>query len=147
MDENSPADPENPRPRRGRLIALFAAAAVVVGAAAFAIAQQQGGAPQSSVTPAPSTPDGTETPAPTPTSDPTTDPEGDAGVRLGTTTVLDEEMGGQEAVDALGDRIDVVAQRNGMTADELTELLLTDPTARVTTKGFVYFSETRTPRG
>lgn len=139
MDEISAEPPENPRPRRGRLIALFAAAAVVVGVAAFAITQQQSGAPAPSPTPT------AEQESDVPTPEPTKETEGDSDVKLGTTNVLDEDMGGQEAVDALGDELETVAQRNGMTAEELTDLLLTDPTARVTTTGFVYFSETRTP--
>lgn len=56
-------------------------------------------------------------------------------------------LGGQEAIDALGDTIDAAAARLGMTADELRELLLTDPTARIGATGSLFFVDPGTDGG
>jgi len=53
--------------------------------------------------------------------------------------LLPEAQSGQEAIDSLGDSIAVAAKRNGMTVDELTELLLRDQTAHVSTSGFILY--------
>lgn len=58
-----------------------------------------------------------------------------------TGNLLDEELGGQEAIDALGDNTEVVAQRLGISAEALKALLLRDPSARVTPKGFVIYRD------
>lgn len=66
-------------------------------------------------------------------------------MKLGSTNVLDEPKSGQEAIDALGDKIDVVAERNGMTVDELTHLLQTDSTVHISVTGSIYYRDTHTP--
>lgn len=55
--------------------------------------------------------------------------------------LLEKELSGQEAIDALGDKIDTVAERVGKTPEELKELLLRDPSAHVTPKGFVVYRD------
>jgi len=60
----------------------------------------------------------------------------------GAPTYLDEEMSGQEAIDALGDNIDEVAERNNKSVEELEKLLLNNPSARVTPDGFIVFHDT-----
>lgn len=55
------------------------------------------------------------------------------------TGVLPSTMNGQDAIDALGDKIDAVAKQNGMTADELEELLLRDKSAHITKRGFIVY--------
>lgn len=139
MAENSAGPERRPGKRRGPLIALFAAAAVVVGAGAFAISQQPGAVPTPTATSTSTTArtEQPETPAPT--------NEGDDDVKLGSTNVLDEPKSGQEAIDALGDKIGVVAERNGMTVDELTHLLQTDSTVHISVTGSIYYRDTHTP--
>jgi len=53
--------------------------------------------------------------------------------------LLPERMNGQDAIDALGDRISTVAERNGKTVDELKDLLLRDSTAYVTPSGMIVY--------
>lgn len=55
--------------------------------------------------------------------------------------VLDTELSGQEAIDALGDEIDYVAKLAGKTPDEVEELLLRDPSAHVTTQGRIVYRD------
>jgi len=55
--------------------------------------------------------------------------------------VLDEELGGQEAIDALGDDIDYVAKLAGKSVDELKDLLLRDKSAHVTTQGRIVYRD------
>ncbi len=61
--------------------------------------------------------------------------------------LLNEELNGQEAIDALGDNIDTVAKRIGKSPEELKELLLRDSSAHVTPKGFVVYRDTFPPQG
>ncbi|MFC7945288.1 hypothetical protein ACFUPZ_18685 [Microbacterium oxydans] len=56
-------------------------------------------------------------------------------------SVLPETMGGEEAIDALGDNIETVARRNGKTVEELTELLLRDTTAKISPEGFIVYRD------
>lgn len=76
---------------------------------------------------------------------------GDAGNADGTKDVLPrddyvpEPLNGQEAIDALGDDIEEVADRNGKTVEEFEEFLLKNPSAFVQPDGFVVFKETATP--
>lgn len=68
----------------------------------------------------------------------------DAGASVGTlpsNKVLPKAMSGQEAIDALGDKIDVVAKRVGKTPEELKELLLRDKSARVTPEGNIRYHD------
>lgn len=70
--------------------------------------------------------------------------DSDAGTSVGTlpsNKVLPKEMSGQEAIDALGDKITVVAKRVGKTPEELKELLLRDKSARVTPEGNVRYHD------
>ena len=55
------------------------------------------------------------------------------------TGYLPSTMNGQEAIDALGDKIDAVAKQNGMSSDELEELLLRDNSAHITKRGFIVY--------
>lgn len=57
------------------------------------------------------------------------------------TEVLPSPMNGQEAIDELGDNIEIVAQRNGKTVEELKELLLRDETAYVSTRGYIFYRD------
>ncbi len=65
--------------------------------------------------------------------------------RGGEAEFLPEAMSGQEAVDALGDELETVAQQHGMTADELREDLLRDATLTVTPSGELLYEDTMTP--
>jgi hypothetical protein len=59
--------------------------------------------------------------------------------------VLPEPMGGQEAIDALGDDLQAVAELNNRDVDELRELLLRDHTLRISPNGFLFYIDTATP--
>ncbi|HZU92259.1 MAG TPA: hypothetical protein VFF85_01465 [Microbacterium sp.] len=145
-ENNSGTEEGRPGTRRGPLIALFAVAAVVVAVAIFAIVQQPSGDPTPAESPTAEQTAGTETPSTTPA--PTTSPGGEGGTdgtALPTAAVLDEPKSGQEAIDALGDKIEIVAERNGMTVDQVTNLLQTDATAHVSVTGSIYYVDTRTP--
>lgn len=125
---------EHTRPNRRRIIVVVIVAVIIVAAAVFGITYLIGNASGSS---GPDVPGPTETSAP---ADPDTGEDGD-DVEFTPTPlqVLPEPMGGQEAIDALGDRIEIVAKRNGMTAEQLEELLLRDESARVSTNGFILY--------
>ena len=119
------------------IIAIAASVAALIVVGVFALRSQ------GEITP---TSDVTMTPLPTSSTAPT-DP--DSSENEGTvnpptpfsTTVLPEEMSGQEAIDALGDKIEFVANRNGKTVDELKDLLLRDATAHVSTSGDIFFRD------
>ncbi|KJC64991.1 hypothetical protein TZ00_05135 [Agreia bicolorata] len=114
---------------------MAVAALIVVGVFAF-----RG---QGEISP---TPDLTMTPSSTPSTAPS---DSDSSENEGTvntptpfsTTVLPSPMSGQEAIDALGDKIEYVAQRNGKTVDELKDLLLRDATVHVSTSGDIFFRD------
>lgn len=59
--------------------------------------------------------------------------------------LLPESMSGQAAIDALGDKIDLAADRNNKTVDEFTELLLRDPTVHVSPSGRLVYIDTALP--
>lgn len=59
------------------------------------------------------------------------------GLRSDASQVLPKAMSGQEAIDALGDDIEIVAERNGMSVDQLEETLLKNPSAKVSKNGFL----------
>ncbi len=61
------------------------------------------------------------------------------GVASDRSQILDQAMGGQAAIDALGDDIEIVADRNSMSVEELKETLLQNPSAKVSRTGFLYF--------
>lgn len=147
MTENSEETPDAGGRRRGPLIALFAGAVLVVGAAAFAIAQQPGSDSEAESTATSTSQTQTVDPTAPATSAQPTDGDEGTDVEFGTIRVLDEPKSGQEAIDALGDKIDVVAKRNRMTVDELEHLLLTDSTVHISVTGSIYYRDTHTPQG
>lgn len=120
---------------RGRIALLAILTIAVVGVIVFAMIQQNIGRGGESAAP-------TSTATPSSTDDAETD-EGDAEVEVSSTpgTYLTENMNGQEAIDALGDDIEVVAKRNGKTVEELTDLLLRDETAYISPNGFLMFKD------
>lgn len=126
MDETSR------RPNRRRTIALVIVAVIVVAGAIVGITYLVG-----------NTPSGTDQPSPTETTAPadpdTGEEEGDVELTPTPSQVLPEQMGGQEAIDALGDKIEFVAKRNGKTVEQLEELLLRDKSAKVSPQGFVVY--------
>ncbi|NED95595.1 hypothetical protein G1H11_09750 [Phytoactinopolyspora alkaliphila] len=78
------------------------------------------------------------------------DPDGDTGQEEATELsqvgdVLPESMGGQEAIDSLGDKLERVAKMNNRTPEELRELLLRDKTVKVSPNGFLLYEDTATP--
>lgn len=86
----------------------------------------------------------TETPASTtgPTAPGTPDDEGgDVTPPPAFGTFLPESMGGEEAINELGDRIAVVAQRNNKTVEELSDLLLRDRSAQISPEGFIVYKD------
>lgn len=97
------------------------------------------------------TPSGTESPRPSASPSDTTTPDPDGGedgddvevVPTPSSEVLTEPLGGQEAIDALGDKIEIVAQRNGKTVEQLEELLLRDKAAKVSTDGYIVYIDSK----
>lgn len=61
---------------------------------------------------------------------------------IGGGDVLPRAMSGQEAIDALGDNIDRVADQNHLTVKELKEKLLQDATLHVSKSGRLVFLDT-----
>ncbi|MGP6170762.1 hypothetical protein ACTU6V_06090 [Microbacterium sp. A204] len=129
------------RRSRGLTIALLIVAVViVVGTIIVVVSATRGGQISASARPSSSAQPETSAPA-----DPNIDTE-EGTVQPSpspfTGAVLPEPMGGQEAIDALGDKIEIVAKRNAMTVEELEELLLRDKTAQVSTTGFIVYIDT-----
>lgn len=131
------------RRRKGLLVALAVIAIVVAGAIVFGVVQMTSG-DDSEAPP----PDGTSEPADSDTSGSSGDgADGNSGdaddstgddVKPSTNQVLPEAKGGQEAIDALGDKMGIVAQRNDMTVEELEEFLLSNPSAKVAPNGSIF---------
>lgn len=137
---------------RRRILAI-ALAAVVVALIVVVVVSRLGGDSSPSAAPSTSPPTDATPTDEEPTVPETTDPE-DGGLTpaptsslpIATNQVLPEPMNGQEAIDALGDSLGLVASRNGMTKEELIELLLRDSSAYVSTTGYiVYFDQKRGP--
>lgn len=125
-------------PARALVLALVAL--IVVGGIVLVLVQRNGSASESAA------PTSTATSDPTAPTDANEEGEDDVqgmtpGPSLGPTTFLEKEMGGQEAIDALGDKIEKVAERNGKTVEELTDLLLRDQTAVISPRGFLLFKD------
>lgn len=59
--------------------------------------------------------------------------------------VLRRAMSGQDAIDALGERLEWVAQLNGMSVDDLRDLLLRDATVTVAPSGRLMYDDQMTP--
>lgn len=143
--------------RRGMIITVVIVAVAVLAVIAFAVSQLWANDDDAD----PTGSDGTTMPTKTATADP--DDEGDdvstddtngtdatstePGEVTGTNKVLPARMNGQEAIDALGDKIDVVAKRNNKTVDELKDLLLRDKSAHVSPGGFIVYIDTNTKDG
>lgn len=145
MTENVENTDQAAQPRWKRILLLTAAAGAVVAVLIVALMQFTGGAsgdadaspaPSASASPSP-TSDTTGTPAPTDT--PTEEGDDVPGINSSSTPLLPETMNGQAAIDALGDNIAVVAERSGKTVEQLTELLLRDKTAHVSTNGYLLY--------
>lgn len=92
-----------------------------------------------------------ESPSDVPTQPPaeppvTPSPTGSATLAPGPPAdLLPEPMGGQEAIDALGEHLDHVAELNGMTPDQLRDALLRDPTLTVAPSGRLLYEDEMTP--
>ncbi|WP_224779996.1 hypothetical protein [Leucobacter sp. Psy1] len=143
---------ERRRPKGAVTIAIAAVAILVIGGAiVFGVTQMTGNGNDASPGSGGSA---TEEPSPTQTDDASggagemeedvqSSGESDSGSAeaQGTTPltkqVLDRPMSGQEAIDSLGDDIDLVASRNGKTVEEMKEFLLKNPSAQVSPNGFV----------
>lgn len=143
MSESSEHMDGMDRAKRGRMffvvvLGAAVAAAVVVGAIQLSGGENAAGpggdSTSSPAAPAPEDTDASPTPAEAGANggvvNPTLKPTGD---------ILPEDLAGQEAIDALGDDIVLVAERSGKTVEELKELLLRDQTVRVSTDGFLYY--------
>ncbi|MBB5786572.1 hypothetical protein [Jiangella mangrovi] len=59
--------------------------------------------------------------------------------------LLPEPMGGQEAIDALGERLEHVAELNGMTPADLRDALLTTASLKVAPSGRLLYDDEMTP--
>ncbi|KJL30612.1 hypothetical protein [Microbacterium oxydans] len=134
------------RPSRRRPLIIATAITVVVAVGILTVgvlAMNQGSAEPGAD--ASASPQATATPTPTPTPTPTDSDDSTEGGTVEPTpafgSVLPEAMGGQRAIDALGDDLEAVAARNGKTVEELTELLLRDATAKISTNGFIVYSD------
>lgn len=138
--------PDRRRPKAPLVVALAALAILVIGGAIVLGVNQMAGnpsdAPRSSAGEASPTqtqgPDagGTDEDGGSP-SEGTDEGEDEADVQIGTNKVLPRPMGGQEAIDELGDNIQFVAERNGKSVDELKEFLLRNESAQVSPNGFI----------
>lgn len=142
MTENTTEQPQ--QPRWGRILILTAAAAAVVAVLIVALLQFNRGTGGDAVsTPSPSATSATATSTPPPPGTPTDTPatEGDdvPGISTPTGPLLPEPMNGQEAIDALGENIAIAAKRSGKTVEELTDLLLRDSTAHISTTGYLVY--------
>lgn len=121
------------------VVALIVIVGVIVVVVQRSAGEQGVSAPTSTTS---STP--TSTTSSTPTSDMNTTGEDDVqGMASSSGSFLDEEMSGQEAIDALGDRLGAVAERNGMTEERLVKVLQNDPSAWVTPNGFIKYKDDR----
>lgn len=125
------------RPRWGRIALLAGAGLLVVVALVFGLTQLIGGDPETAPPSSPPSPSATPTATPTETTD---DEDDDVpGMSSDFSPLLPEAMNGQEAIDALGDRIETAAKRNGKTVEELEELLLRDETAHISPNGYLVY--------
>lgn len=128
-------------PNRGRIIALVIATVVVLAGVIIGVTYLTGGG---------ATPSATESPTARPT-DTTTPGDSDGGedgddvkpVPTPSSQVLTETLGGQEAIDALGDKIEIVANRNNKTVEQVEELLLRDKSAKVSTNGYIVYIDSK----
>lgn len=129
------------------MIAVTTAAVVVAVAIAVAVGLSGGSDDDGTVAQPSSETDSDQRTGDSSDGEPGDDGSGDGtpDAAAGEATLLPEAMGGQAAIDALGDNLQVVAQRNDMTADELRALLLRDDDLRVSPAGTLLYSDTMTP--
>lgn len=120
--------------RRRTVLAVGAAVVVVALAVVLAVwlTRDSGGDDGSVAVPS------AQPPADTPTS-------GDGSAAQAQGDVLPQAMSGQEAVDALGDQLEYVAELNAMSADELRDLLLRDASVQVAPSGRLMYNDQMTP--
>lgn len=129
------------RPSRARTIIIVVATFVILAGVVVGVTYLTGGG---TTPPAaePTSTAGPDTDTTAPDDEGANEEEDDVQISPSPGAVLPESMGGQEAIDALGDKISIVAQRNGKTVEQLEELLLRDKTAQVSTSGFIVYIDT-----
>lgn len=129
------------RPSRARTIIIVVATFVILAGVVVGITYLTGGG---TTPPAaePTSTAGPDTETTAPDDEGANEEEDDVQISPSPGAVLPEPMGGQEAIDALGDKISVVAQRNGKTVEQIEDLLLRDKTAEVSTDGFIRYIDT-----
>lgn len=122
------------QPRNRTVLAVAAAVVVVALAVVLAVwlTRDSGGDDGSVAVPSAQPPASTSTP-------------GDDAAAQAQGEVLPSPMSGQEAVDALGDQLEYVAELNAMSVDELRELLLRDASVQVTPSGRLMYDDRMTP--
>ncbi|WP_166356252.1 hypothetical protein [Phytoactinopolyspora limicola] len=59
--------------------------------------------------------------------------------------VLPEPMNGVEAIEALGDKLDLVARRNGMTPEKLRATMERDRSLWISPRGFIVYRDPAPP--
>ncbi|SEF16399.1 hypothetical protein [Jiangella alba] len=127
--------PDTAQQPRNRTVLAVAAAVVVVALAvvlAVWLTRDSGDDDGSVAVPSAQPPSATSTP-------------GDGVTAQAQGDVLPSPMSGQDAVDALGDQLERVAELNGMSADELRDLLLRDASVQVTPSGRLMYDDRMTP--
>ncbi|WP_026877591.1 hypothetical protein [Jiangella gansuensis] len=130
--------PDAPQQRRNSLLAVVGAVAVAAVVVVLAIWLTGGDDDEPDAVAVPAT-DG-------PATEGSQGSGSDPALRSGEPVeVLPSPMGGQEAIDALGERIEQVAEINNTTVDELRDLLLRDATLRVGPSGRLMYEDTMTP--
>ncbi|WP_129669499.1 hypothetical protein [Phytoactinopolyspora endophytica] len=139
--------PTSPVRRRSITVVASVAVVVAVAAGATAIGWLSDSDDDTVVTQEPSA--GPTASSSTADPDDPGDPDDTAAPATGPLTpaggFLPEPMGGQEAIDELGENLERVATINDMSAEELRELLLRDQTLRVSPDGHLFYVETATP--
>lgn len=106
-----------------RTVGLVAAGAVIIGGVVFGAVQLSNG-------------NGLTAPGDQTSTQPA---DGEDMQSLG--PVLPKAMGGQQAIDALGDDINQVAKKNNMTVEKLEGILLKDSTAYISKTGFLLYGD------
>jgi hypothetical protein len=129
-------------PSRRVLIVVLVAAVVVVAAVITGVTFLTRDSSAPFEPDRPSAAPSTETTAPSDTDAGSENEEDDVKLSPVPGAVLPEPMRGQDAIDALGDKIEIVANRNGKTVEQVKELLLRDKTAEVSTDGFIRYVDT-----
>jgi len=129
-----------PSRRRPLIIAIVITVVLVAGILIVGVLSMNRGSAVPGAD-ASASPQATATPTTTPTDSDDSTEGGTVEPTPAFGSVLPEAMGGQEAIDALGDDLEAVADRNGKTVEELTALLLRDATAKISPRGFIVYSD------